>query len=207
MIFEDRKEAGKLLADKLKGKGVDLVLAIPRGGLEVGFQIAKELGILLDIVVTKKIGDPGNTELAIGAVGLDSVFLNDIAGLYGISEDYIEKETKRLQKEIKERYEKYGGGNIKLEGKVVVITDDGVATGATIIAAIQYVKKEAGKIIVALPICPPETLEKIRPMVDDIVCLSTELHMGAVGACYKYFPQISDEQAVKYLKEANKYLL
>ena len=200
MIFEDRTEAGKLLSEKLKKYRADLVLAIPRGGLEVGFEIAKILGIKLDIVVTKKIGAPHNEELAVGAVGLKSVFLNeDVISMFGISKDFVKEQTKRLRKEIEEKYKKYGAGKADLKDKNVIITDDGVATGATMTAAVQYVKtQKPKKIIVAVPVCSQDILDKLEELAE-VVCLSTELYMGAVGACYKYFPQVSDEQAVKYL--------
>ena len=211
-MFEDRFEAGKLLVQALLQKKLikkhqrdSLVLAIPRGGLEVGFQISKEIGIKLDIVVTKKIGAPHNPELALGAVGLHSVFLNeDVISMFGVSKDFVKGQTARLLKEIEEKYKKYEGGKSDLKDKTVIITDDGVATGATMIAAVQYVKTQRPKkIIVAVPVCSQDILDKLQELTE-VVCLSTELYMGAVGACYKHFPQVTDEEAIKYLKEINK---
>src|SRR3989338_2111328 len=132
-MFENREEAGKLLAEKMKKyKNKDaIVLVIPRGGLEVGFQISKKLNLPLDIVITKKIGAPQNEELAVGAVSLKNVFLNiNLISSLGISDEYIEKETQKLKKQIKERYKKYRGDKPfpNLKNKIVIITDDGIAT-------------------------------------------------------------------------------
>ena len=205
MLFEDRLEAGKLLAEKLKKyKNKEaIVLAIPRGGLEVGFQISKKLNIPLDIVITKKIGAPQNEELAIGAVGSKSIHLNeDVILSLGISDEYIEKETQKLKKQIEERYKKYREDKpfSDLKNKIVIITDDGIATGATIIAAAKDVREQKPKkIVIASPVCSPEILPQIEKVADEVFVLSTDLYMGAVGACYKYFPQVSDEEVMRFL--------
>ncbi len=208
MFFEDRKQAGEILAERLakyKNKKDALVLAIPRGGVETGYYLAKNLWLKLDIVITKKIGAPYNQELAVGAVGPDkTVYLNqDVIDLYGIPENYIKKEIENIGKLVREKYKFFRGSKKPpaIKNKTIILTDDGIATGATILAAAHYIKNQRpGKLVIAVPVCPEDTLLELKKIADEVICLSTNLIMGAVGACYKNFPQVTDTQVKDYLK-------
>ena len=208
MLFKDRFEAGEMLADKLaefKGKDA-IVLAIPRGGLQIGYPISKRLGIPLDIIITKKIPYPGEPEYAIGSVGPNGhVFLTEIGS--DIPESYVKAEAEELRKAIQERYKKYRGSKPlpELKNKIVILVDDGLATGSTMMAAVEFLKKEKpAKIIVAVPVAPQEAVDKFSKMVDKVICLHTPDIFYAIGMFYESFPQVEDEEAIRLLKEANK---
>ncbi len=206
-MFENRFDAGRQLAEKLKKyskkKGV-VVLAITRGGVEVGFEIAKNLHVKLDIIIAKKIGLPHNPELAVGAVTYKKVVhLNqDVIDLYSVPEEFIENEIKKLSKVIEEKLRLYKKSKLPaLKNKIVILTDDGVATGATFFAAIKYIREEKPKkLITAIPVASQESLREIENQVDEVICLERDLPFGAVGAAYRSFPQVSDEEVIKYLK-------
>lgn len=209
-MFKDRHEAGKQLAQKLlpyKSKKA-IILALPRGGLEIGYELAKELKIPLDIIVSKKIGYPGDPELAIGAVSMDKVAVIDEGMLkgYNISQDYIEKEKERLNKEIEEKYLHYRGSSQRPDFKnySVILTDDGIATGQTMLAAVKFLKTQNPKeITVAIPVLSKESLEVLKKEVNQVTFLDVPPFFGAVGAFYENFPQVEDELAIEYLKKAN----
>ncbi len=209
MLFRDRHEAGKLLAQKLldlKGNPNAIVLGIPRGGVVVAYEVAKTLGLPLDVFVARKIGAPGNPELAIGAVASDgTVVLDELSiSLMGVPKQYIEKETERQKEEIRKRIQAYRGGRegYSLEGKIVILVDDGVATGATIIASLRAIKaSNPSQIILAVPVAPPDTVEKLRREADKVICLYTPSPFWAVGAFYVNFEQISDEEVQGLLAE------
>lgn len=213
MLFQNRHEAGKQLVEKLKkykGKEGVIVLAIPRGGLEVGYELAVGLDLSLDIVVTKKIPAPDNEELAIGAVapGKEVVLYNELVTMYHLDDDYIMRQAERLEGIIKRRYAEYHNSEKpvfpELRNKVVIITDDGLATGYTMRAAIQYVKKQRpAKVIVAVPVCAKETADQIRGEVDEFIVLHIPLFFMAVGQFYEEFKQVEDEEAKEYLRKAN----
>jgi len=210
MAFEDRYEAGRLLLEKLakyKGKRELIILAIPRGGLEIAFVIAKGLKAPLDVVVSKKIGFPGDPEFAIGAVCFDEFIVDEsLIEKYDVPEDYVKQEHKRLEKELTEKYFRYTGRKNfpDLKGKVVILVDDGIATGETMRTAIHFVKrKRAKKIVVAVPVAPTDTAESLKAEVDDFICLETHDVFFGISAFYRSFPQVSDEMAIQYLKEAN----
>jgi len=206
MQFKDRQDAGKRLAKKLnkfKNKKDVIVLGIPRGGVEVAFYIAKLLRVQLSIVVTKKIGHPSNPELAIGAVS---------PGNYIVDEDYknnkyIDNKIREMNKEIKRRYKKYTNGKLPtLKNKTVIIVDDGLATGYTMLAAIKYARsKNLKKLIVAFPVSAQDSFEKVKRVADKVICLHTPIFFGAVGSFYQTFAQLEDEEVKNYLKEAKKY--
>ncbi len=204
MTFADRFEAGSQLAKKLAGyKGKDcVVLAIPRGGVETGLAVARNLGAPLDIVLTKKIGSPENEEYAIGAVSLTGVVLNK--GLE-LPESYVGSETRRIRELLKKRYELYRGKKkpLQLRGKIVIIVDDGIATGQTMLAAIEAVRLEMpGKIVVAVPVGPPEVVGSLRSKADEVVCLEKPEEFFSIGQFYESFEQVDDNDVVSMLQKA-----
>lgn len=200
--------AEKILRDikteKLKNKIV--ILAIPRGGVVIGKELAKVLGAPLDVLITRKIGAPGNPELAVGAVGPEGIRIIDweLAKRLGADQDYLKLQIENLKLEIAEREEKFRGDKKELEvtGKIVILTDDGIATGATTEAAIAWLKsKKVKKIVLAVPVAPPEVVEKLKPLVDELICLDQPEFFAAVGQFYQEFSQISDEEVVKLLEK------
>lgn len=213
-MFHDRKEAGIRLAGRLShyrdGKDV-LVLALPRGGVVTGFEIARSLRAPLDVLIIRKIGFPGQPELAVGAVSeTGAVVLNrSIISSYGVSDEYINQEVLRQKGEIERRINMYrkGKGMHEITGRIIVLVDDGVATGATMKAAIQTLKREdIARLVVALPVAPPETAVELGKMVDELVCLETPEGFLAVGNYYHDFTQVSDEEVVMMLEEAASFV-
>ena len=210
MRFQNRQEAGKALAQKLmnlRGRDDAVVLAIPRGGVVVGYEIAKELGLPMDIYITRKIGAPYNPELALGAVASDgSLVLDDgMVERLGIPSAYLNQEIAKQRHEIDRRLQEYLGDEepLDLEGKTVSLADDGIATGSTTLAAIRSLKKKPiAKLILAIPVGPPDTAEALRKEVDELVILSTPEHFWAVGAFYLVFDQTSDETVKSLLQAA-----
>ena len=211
MHFKDRHEAGTKLAEQLKkyknNKDV-IVLAIPRGGVEVGYEIAKLLNVKLDIIVTKKIGLPGDEEFAIGSVGPDKkVMLNEeTIRIYNISDNYIKENAKEMGKEIERRYKAYRGKYElpDLKKKIVILTDDGVATGFTTRAAINYIKSQnPKKLILAVPVAPSDFSIEIKKTVDEFVCLHSTNLFFSISQFYEYFPQLEDEEVKDYLRGIN----
>lgn len=203
-IFKDRQAAGKLLAKKLNHLSSDrgtIVLGIPRGGVVVAKEVAKELKLPLDIIVTRKIGHPNQPELAIGAVDANGEVIGEVGGIREIDEKEIEREIG----EIKRREKLYRSGKEALEisGKVAILVDDGIATGATTLAAISFLKRhKAKKIILAVPVASRESVERvIREMGDigEIVVLESPDYFQAVGQFYQEFGEVTDEEVVKYL--------
>lgn len=210
MLFQDRYSAGKLLAQKLqsyKNNPDAAILAIPRGGLETGFSLAKELSLPLDVIFTKKIGFPGNPEYAIGAVSLNSeVIVKTLINTGQVSQKYVDEQIKKIRALLQERYKQYLGDKkpLNLNDKIVIITDDGAATGRTLLAAIELIKKEkTKKIIVAIPVGHPETVAELKKKAE-VICLETPADFFAVGQFYEHFAQVSDEQAIRLLYEANQ---
>jgi len=207
-MFKDRIDAGTQLAEKLlafKSQNV-VVLAIPRGGLPLGAIVAKALNAPLDVALTKKIGHPYNKEYAIGAVSLENIILSDAIG---VTKGYIEEETVRLRKKLKERHKQYYKNNEpqNLKDKTVIIIDDGIATGNTILVTIELVKMQnPNKIVVAIPVAPPSTVRKLEASseVDEVICLETPYNFHAVGQFYQEFFQVSDQEAVNLLEESNE---
>ncbi len=212
MIYKDRKDAGLQLASRLtkyKDREDVLVLALPRGGVVIGYEVAKALNCLLDIIIIRKIGFPGQSELAIGAVSeTGAVVLNeDIISTYTVSKEYIEEEISRQKKEISRRITLYrsGKGIPPLDGKIIILVDDGVATGATIKAAISTLKKEKiVRLVAALPVSSKDAEEEIKKTVDEWVCPETPVDFAAVGNYYQDFIQVSDEEVVELLKQKTK---
>jgi len=209
MIFKDRHDAGQKLAKKLnkfKGKKDVILLGIPRGGVEVAFDIAKILKVPLSIVVTKKIGHPSEPEFAIGAVSpghliVDEEYKNK-AG-----EEYIKKTVREMNKEIKRRYKKYTNEKFpELKNKIVVIVDDGLATGYTMLAAVKYARsKNPKKVIVAVPVAAQDSFEKVKAIADEVICLQVPIFFSAVGSFFQEFSQLEDEEVKFYLEEGKKF--
>lgn len=208
MIFKDRQDAAVKLASRLehlKDRQDAIILALPRGGVVTGYEISRILHLPLDIIIIRKIGFPGQPELAIGAVSETGFFVlnEDIISNYRISKEYIEREIRKQEEEISRRKSLYRGGLglPPLEGKVVILVDDGIATGATMKAAIGAIKAEkVARLIVAVPVAPPETAEEIKRMVDELICLETPYYFTAVGAFYEDFSQVSDSEVVRLLR-------
>lgn len=210
-MFKDRKEAGKRLAAKLLSNSAIkrlrnqiIVLAIPRGGVVVGKEIAQALGAPLDVLITRKIGAPGNPELAIGAVGPGKIRIVDweMARRVGADKDYIEEETKKKTEEIKNREQRFRKEKpaFGAKNKIVVLTDDGIATGATVEVAIACIRtQKPKKLILAVPVAPPEVAGKLKPLVDELICLDQPEFFAAVGQFYQEFEQISDDEVVQLL--------
>ena len=207
-MFKDRADAGKTLAMRLRQyEDTDaVVLAIPRGGVVVGYEVAKALDLKLDVVIPRKIGAPGNPELAIGAVVTrDHPIINHaIVEQLNIPVSYIEQEIENQLKEIERRRRLYIGTRPPhgIEGRVVLLVDDGLATGYTALAAIRAVKQEnPGKLVLAVPVAPRDTYELLKKEVDEIVCVEVHELFFAVGQFYEVFTQTTDEEVTEMLSE------
>lgn len=206
--FHDRVEAGRCLADALQylSKQEIIVLGIPRGGVVVANEIARGLGSELDVILTRKLGAPGNPELAIGAVSETGELILDkhLAAIVGADEEYIKREKERQLAEIERLVCSYRvrKAKVKLHGKVVILVDDGVATGSTIIAAIQAVRHEKpSRLIVGLPVGPESAIRKLANLADEVLCVRVPPYFSAVGQFYEVFGQTSDEEVLKILGE------
>jgi predicted phosphoribosyltransferase len=200
-FLKDRLEAGELLSDKLKKyQDTDtLILAIPRGGVPVGYIIAKNLKLPLDIILSKKIGHPNNKEFAIGAVSEDSFIIDEHSG---VSSSYIENEVQRLRTVLTEKYKLYKPSRepVALEGKDIILVDDGIATGNTLLVTIAMLrKKNVRKIIVAIAVLPTSAIEKFITTADELVYLIASPNFTSVGAFYKVFNQVSDNEVITML--------
>ena len=211
MIFEDRKDGGQKLGALLeshKSSKNTIVLGLARGGMVLAYEIAKKLQLPLDVLVVRKIGAPFSPEFAIGALVRDEVVLhNEVIKRYGISKDEIERiiEEKKREEDIKEKiYARYRKP-IELEGKIVILVDDGLATGASMEAAVKYLKKvKAGKIIVAVPVASEEGRRNISNMVDEFVEVFHPHDFMAVGQFYRSFEQVDDQMVCQILEERHK---
>jgi predicted phosphoribosyltransferase len=203
--FEDRRDAGMQLAAKLAAlrDANVVVLGIPRGGVEVAAAVADELGAQLDVVIPKKVGAPGNSELGLGAVadGLEVLDERLIRAL-GVSEEYLRAEIQTEQDEVRRRAVAYRGARppLDLADRVAVVVDDGVATGGTARAALRWARSRgARRVVLAVPVAPGETLASLAADADRVVAVATPEPFYAVGQWYRTFPQISDERVVELL--------
>ncbi|WP_269684089.1 phosphoribosyltransferase [Flavobacterium lacustre] len=200
-LLNDRKEAGILLSERLKKyqNSNTIILAVPRGGVPVGYEIAKRLHLPMDIVLSKKIGHPNNKEYAIGAVSMNSMTLKEHPE---VPQRYIEDEVIRLRKLLKEKYELYMGNRepIDIRGKNVIVVDDGIATGNTLLASISMLrKKEPAKIIVAVPVLPADVVPVFQRNADEFVYLIAAKYFRGVGGFYEQFDQVEDEEVIRML--------
>jgi putative phosphoribosyl transferase len=215
VLFRDRTDAAKQLAERLywlkneiqENKSSVVIVAVPRGGVVIGNIIASQLGAKLDLVVSRKIGAPFNPELAIGAVMPDgSYFLNDVAEMMNVSQDYIESQIEKEVKEIDRRLIEFRGDREyynELEYKIVVLVDDGIATGATILASAKWIKDKHNckQLIIAVPLAPGEILEDLKRVADKVIVLHTPEPFGAVGRFYHDFNQVSDDEVKEMMKK------
>ena len=206
--FSDRVEAGRRLASELRdfeGKNA-IVLAIPRGGVVVGYEIAKALSLPLDVIIPRKIGAPDNPELAIGAMTEDGTIILDkkLVSYLGVPSGYIEEESRQQKHEIERRLKMYRQGEPypNLKGMEVILVDDGIATGSTMKAALASVKSRGAKTVtVAVPVGPPETIQELKRLADRVVCPYTPEYFGAIGQFYRDFDQTSDEEVIELLRQ------
>lgn len=210
--FRDRNEAGRALAGALKayrGRSDVLVLALPRGGVPVAAEVAAALGAELDLLIVRKLGAPGQPELAMGAIASGGVrVLNrDVIASLGIREHAIEEVARRELQEIERREQVYRGARPRpvIQGRCVILVDDGIATGATMRAGIEALRRQKpAQLVVATPVAPPDTVARLRSVADEVVCLATPEQFWAIGQWYIEFPQLSDETVRQALAEAWK---
>ena len=210
-MFRDRTDAGEKLAIRLQHLKPEhpVVIALPRGGVPVAFEVAKVLEAPLDLILIRKIGAPGQPELAVGAVtdgGRAEVVINkDIARATGASAEYIERQKEAELKRIEERRARYFTGIPRpdIEGRTVIVIDDGIATGATMRVAVRaFERRGAGRLVVAVPVAPPDTVESLQREVNEVVCLDAPEAFHAVGAFYRDFTQTTDEEVIDLLERA-----
>jgi len=206
MYFSDRYDAARKLAPLLEHyKHQDgVILAVPRGGVPIGYYLAKHLGLSLDLLMTKKIGHPTNEEYAIGAVGLEGSIIEKT--IRGIPETYIQREIARIRQELAKRYKQFMGDRKPddLQDRIAIVVDDGVATGRTILATLKMLKnKQPRELIVAVPVASPQAAQRISREVDELICLHTPAPFYGVGRFYQDFRQVDDNEVIRLLNELN----
>jgi putative phosphoribosyl transferase len=205
-IFKNRSEAGKKLAKKItevvNEKDV-IVLAVPRGGVIIGEEIAKKLNCSLDVIISKKITPPSSPEYAIGAITYDGTIYQSLNWDRFSKEPEFQKEINKKKLEVKRRIEEYRGiSNYEFGNKTIILVDDGIATGATIFVLLQWLTKlKVNKIILAVPVIPADTYEKMKPLVNELVTLQVPTEFSAVGQFYEEFDQVSDEEVMMILNK------
>ncbi len=210
MTFTDRAEAGRRLAAKLAayaGRADVLVLGIPRGGVVVAAEVAQELGAPLDVFLSRKLGVPGQEELAFGALASGGVRVldQDLIRELNISNAEIERITERVRTELERRDRAYrdGGTALPVDGKTVLLVDDGIATGSSTMAAIKTLRQmRPASLVLAVPVAPASTCKRLREHVDGLVCLYTPERFYAIGQFYEDFSQVTDQQVIEILKRS-----
>jgi putative phosphoribosyl transferase len=211
-IFQDRVEAGRKLAEQLQkyaNREDVIVLGIPRGGVPVAFEVAKALKAPLDIFVSRKLGTPGQEELAFGAVASGGVRVLDqeIVESVGISDQQMEQITEKVRMEVERREKLYRGDRpaLKLEAKTVILVDDGIATGSSMRAAIAALRLlKPARIVVAVPVAPLSTCKHLKQEADELICVRTPEFFFAIGEFYSDFSQLEDQEVTEILKQATK---
>lgn len=210
--FDHRVQAGQLLGHalhKYAQRPDVLVLALPRGGVPVGFEIAKAIGAPLDVMMVRKLGAPGREELAMGAIASGGIrILNpDVVASLGIPEKIIQNVAAKEQQELERRSHVYRGGRVfpEVKEQCLIVVDDGLATGATMRAAVVALRAKApARIVVAVPVAPPSSVEQIRQEADEVVCLETPEPFFGVGRWYRDFPQTTDQEVKDLLARSRE---
>lgn len=211
MLFANRRDAGLRLAQALaEYRGVNpLVLAIPRGAVPMGKTLAEALDGELDVVLVRKLTSPYSSEFALGAIDESGwAYIADYAASAGGTPDYLEREKQRQLETLRERRAQYTPLRPPIDpaGRITIVVDDGLATGSTMIAALHATRaKHPAKLICAVPVSPPDTLEKIRPLCDELVCLYAPEGFRAVGQFYQDFDQVTDDEVMAILKEERAF--
>ena len=212
MVFLDRAEAGRVLAKRLEAyenqRNV-LVLGIPRGGVPVAFEVAAELHALLDVFIVRKLGVPGQEEFAFGAIASGGIrFLDtETVEAIGISDVEVEQITATQAQELERRERAYRGGRdpLMIEGQTVILVDDGIATGSSMQAAITALRQmKPSRLVVAVPVAPVSTCRRLKPMVDDLICVHMPTYFRAIGEFYEDFAQVSDETVTDLLHKITR---
>lgn len=214
-MLRDREDAGRLLAQRLTTYRDDpqaVVLALPRGGVAVGFAISRALHLPLDVLLVRKLGAPGNPEYALGAMSeTGTVHLNPQAGAilarFGTPDGYLQETIEAERREMTRRQAVYRGGKAlpALSGRTVLLADDGIATGATFLASVEALRAlDVGRLVAALPVGPPETLREVGRQVDELVWLEAPESFYAVGQHYESFAQVEDAEVLAYLAQAQR---
>lgn len=212
--FRDRRDAGRELARALmryKGAKDTIVLALPRGGVVIGYEVSLMLRVPLDVLVVRKLGTPWNPELAMGALAETGYrHLNaDVIRTYGVTAEQLEEEVQRQQQEIHRRIEKYRGVRPlpPLKGQTVIVVDDGIATGATFYASLAALRTaEAARLVAAVPVAPPDALLELNTKVDEVVILQTPAWFLGISQFYDVFPQVEDEEVIACLETVREAL-
>ena len=203
MLYKNRKDAAMQLIpylEKYKNERV-VILAIPRGGVPIAYHIAKEYNFPLELLMTKKIGYPNNPEFAIGAVSLEDYIIDE---RIDVSQSYIDENVKQIRENLEERYKLFMGKQkpIDLENKIVIIVDDGIATGNTILSSIRMLRRQKiKKIVVAVPVAPKQSVAKMKNEVDEFICPYTPEHFIGVGLHYKDFSEVNDKEVIRLLHD------
>ncbi len=212
MLFEDRADAGRRLAGRLASYADErpVVFALPRGGVPVGAEVSRALGAPLEVIVARKLGAPGQPEFGIGAVAPGGVrILNERAvQVLGIPEDYLDRVSAHESAEAERRLRLFRGDRPypDLETRTAILVDDGLATGVTARAALLALRRLNPRwLVLAVPVCAPQTAELLRPETDDLVCLLMPTDLEAVGFWYRNFEQVPDEEVVRLLEEARRF--
>jgi putative phosphoribosyl transferase len=208
MRFGDRVEAGRRLGEDLRARGIGgeggVVLGIPRGGVVTAAEVARVLDLPLDVALARKVGAPGNPELAIGAVGPDgaAVIDEDLARRVGANQEWLARAVEQEQHEVAERQRRFRGGRPPLDvtGREVIVVDDGVATGSTAAAVAGWLAgADARRRVLAVPVAPPQTASRLADAYDDVVILATPAAFFAVGEFYVDFRQVTDDEVRELL--------
>jgi predicted phosphoribosyltransferase len=207
--FRDRRDAGRVLAPNLErfaGRADVVVLALPRGGVPVGFEVARALDAPLDVFVVRKLGLPGHEELAMGAIASGGLVVRNetVTERLHVPEALVERAIERERAEIERRELVYRDGRPPLDvsGKTAIVVDDGLATGATMRAAVRALRRRAARTVVAVPVAPPSTVQELEADADEIVCARTPARFFAVGEAYDDFRQTTDAEVQELLRAA-----